>query len=472
MRLLALTHLSTRYFPREVRDEARATFPATVVPRDFDAIVVPFPERGEPALVKAEREPAADRALIRHGARRGGRMGGRGPWTVDQRIEQLERDLAEAIERQAATSQVLEAIGRGASELEPGVRDRPAPGGPAVPRRRGADLRARRRRLLGGLRARGIGRVPRLPPQRADRAGPGTLVGRVGQERRTVQIRDVLADRDYRMHRARELGGFRTIFGVPMLEGDRVVGVIILWREQVAPFDARTIELVTTFAAQGAIAIGNVELLLELRRRERELARSVDELRALGEISQAVGSTLDLGEVLTDDRDARGAAVGGRRAGRSSSSSAPRDCSRCAAGTAPARIWWSGCARCASASTRRSWAGPPPGVPRSRPPISEREAPDPHITALLEAGWRSMLAVPLLREDEMIGALIVRRTQPGAFPDRTVELLATLASQSAVAIHNARLYSGREGASWRWRAATSPSSWPRCRTSCGRRSTP
>ena len=59
MRLLALTHLSTRYFPREVRDEARAIFPAAVVPRDFDAIDIPFPERGEPALVKAEREPCA-----------------------------------------------------------------------------------------------------------------------------------------------------------------------------------------------------------------------------------------------------------------------------------------------------------------------------------------------------------------------------------------------------------------------------
>ncbi len=57
VRLLALTHLSTRYFPRDVRDEARATFPDTVVPRDFDAIDVPFPERGEPALVKAQREP-------------------------------------------------------------------------------------------------------------------------------------------------------------------------------------------------------------------------------------------------------------------------------------------------------------------------------------------------------------------------------------------------------------------------------
>jgi ribonuclease Z len=58
VRLLALTHLSTRYFPREIRDEARAVFPNTVVPRDFDAIEVPFPERGEPALIKGEKEPA------------------------------------------------------------------------------------------------------------------------------------------------------------------------------------------------------------------------------------------------------------------------------------------------------------------------------------------------------------------------------------------------------------------------------
>jgi ribonuclease Z len=57
VRLLALTHLSTRYFPRDVREEARAVFERTVVPRDFDAIAVPFPERGEPALVKPEREP-------------------------------------------------------------------------------------------------------------------------------------------------------------------------------------------------------------------------------------------------------------------------------------------------------------------------------------------------------------------------------------------------------------------------------
>jgi ribonuclease Z len=62
VRMLAVTHLSTRYFPRDVRDEARAVFPGTVVPRDFDAIHVPFPERGEPALVKAEPEPEPEPA--------------------------------------------------------------------------------------------------------------------------------------------------------------------------------------------------------------------------------------------------------------------------------------------------------------------------------------------------------------------------------------------------------------------------
>jgi ribonuclease Z len=62
VKLLALTHLSTRYFPREIRDEARAVFPNTIVPRDFDAIAVPFPERGEPALVKPEREPEPEAA--------------------------------------------------------------------------------------------------------------------------------------------------------------------------------------------------------------------------------------------------------------------------------------------------------------------------------------------------------------------------------------------------------------------------
>ena len=128
--------------------------------------------------------------------------------------------------------------------------------------------------------------------------GHGTIVGRVGLTRSTVHVRDVLADPDYELHQARKLGGFRTMLGVPMVVHGRVVGVTILWREEVEPFDERTIDLVTTFAAQGAIAIQNVQLFQELQRRERELGQKVDELHTLGETSQAVSSTLDLETVL------------------------------------------------------------------------------------------------------------------------------------------------------------------------------
>ena len=79
-----------------------------------------------------------------------------------------------------------------------------------------------------------------------------------------MQILDAPADPNYTMSRAIELGGFRTMLGVPMLDGERVLGVIVLWRETVDPFDEATVELVTTFAAQGVIAIQNVQTAREL----------------------------------------------------------------------------------------------------------------------------------------------------------------------------------------------------------------
>jgi signal transduction histidine kinase/CheY-like chemotaxis protein len=201
----------------------------------------------------------------------------------DERIEQLERDLAEARERQTAADRVLEVIGRSASELEPvfeTVLDQ------AV-RLCGADAGLiyvldedvyRLAFALGGSQAYRE-YLAGVPIQR----GAGTLVGRVGLERRTVQIADVLADPDYEMHRARELGQFRTIVGVPMLAEEKVIGVITLWREQVDEFGERTLALITTFAAQAAIAIQNVQLFHELevagRHKSEFLASMSHELR-------------------------------------------------------------------------------------------------------------------------------------------------------------------------------------------------
>ena len=216
---------------------------------------------------------------------------------------QLTRDLADAIEQRTATSEVLEC-------------DRPVghrslgPVFETVVRHAVSLCRAdcgyvyqldgdvyRIAFIVGGSQE-----YREYMQRHPVKQGPETLVGRVALERRIVQIPDVTADPTYRWPTGRELGGYRTMLGAPMLVGDGVVGVLILWRLEVDPFDEQTIELVTTFAAQGSIALRNVELFQQLEQRSAQLARSVDELRVLGEISQAVSSTLDLGQVLGSPR--------------------------------------------------------------------------------------------------------------------------------------------------------------------------
>ena len=251
-------------------------------------------------------------------------------------------------------------------------------------------------------------------------------------ERRIVQIPDVLADPIYRWPTGRELGGYRTMLGAPMLVGHRVVGVLILWRLEVDRFGDRTIDLLTTFAAQAAIAIRNVQLL-------QDLTRSVDELRALGEISQAVSSSLDLDEVLTTIVT-RAVQLSGTEGGsifefdQATGLFHLRTCF----GTEPELVTALRATRIHLDETFLGRAAAS-GEPQSAPDLS-LDASDPHIEWLARAGWRSMLVVPLRWEQEIIGALVVRRRVPGAFSAGTAELLETLANQSAVAIHNARVF--------------------------------
>src|SRR3954447_4810511 len=180
------------------------------------------------------------------------------------RIAELERDLAEAIERESATGQVFEVLGRSLFELEPVFETVLA----QAVRLCRADAG-----LIYVLEGDAYRVEVALGASQAYRdyisgvtiqAGEPTLVGRVGAERRTVQILDAPADPGYTMARALELGGVRTMLGVPMLEADRVIGVIVLWRSSVSPFDDRTVTLVSTFATQGAIAIRNVQTAREL----------------------------------------------------------------------------------------------------------------------------------------------------------------------------------------------------------------
>jgi signal transduction histidine kinase len=350
----------------------------------------------------------------------------------EDRIAQLTTDLAEANEQQAATNQVLEVIGRSDFRLEPvfetvvrhAVRLSKADCGYVY--RPDGDV-YRIEFIIGGT------------PQYRDymrqhpvQHGPETLVGRVSLERRVVQIPDVLADPSYKWPIGRELGGYRTMLGAPMLVGDRVVGVLILWRLDVDPFGDRTIELLTTLAAQAAIAIQNVELF-------QQLTRSAEELRALGEISQAVSSSLDLDEVL-DTIVARAAQLSGTEGGsifEYDASTGLFDLRTCV-GTDPSLVAAMEATRIHIDETFVGRAAVS-GEPQQAPDLT-REPADPHLDELVRGGWRSLLAVPLYWEREIIGALIVRRKTTGRFSVRTAELLETLASESAVAIHNARVF--------------------------------
>ena len=357
----------------------------------------------------------------------------------DARVARLTRDLGKAIEQQAATSEVLQTIGRSATEIEPvfetvlrhAVRLCSADAGQVW------QLEGEVYRMAAALG--GPAPYRRYLEEFPIPQGAGTLVGRVGLERRTVEIRDAVADAQYQWHEARDLGGFRTMLGVPMLADERVVGVIVLWRSHVDPFDEQTIELVTTFAAQGVIAIQNARLFQELQERSRQLSRSVDELHALGEVSQAVSSSLDLDEVLTTIVT-RAAELSGAEGGSifefepSTSEFVLRTC----AGTSDELVEVLHRIRIRLDETFMGKAAAGGDVKQAAD--LETEPPDPHIEALLRHGWRAMAAVPLRREDEIIGALIVRRRVPGALPPQTVGLLETLASQSAIAIHNARVF--------------------------------
>ena len=349
------------------------------------------------------------------------------------RVARLESELAEAIEQQTATSQVLEVIGRSDFRLERvfetvvrhAVRLCRADCG-YVYQLEGDVFRIAF--IVGGSQ-----QYREYMERHPVKQGPETLVGRVALERRIVQIPDVLADPVYRWPTGRDLGGYRTMLGAPMLVGDRVVGVLVLWRLEVDPFGDRTIDLLTTFAAQAAIAIRNVSLF-------QDLTRSVDELRALGEISQAVSSSLDLDEVLTTIVT-RAVELSGTEGGsifefdQATQLFHLRTCF----GTERKLVTALRATRIHIDETflGRAVAS---GEPQAASDLS-LDASDPHIERLASAGWRSMLVVPLRWEqEEIIGALVVRRRVPGAFSAGTAELLETLASQSAVAIHNARVF--------------------------------
>jgi two-component system, NtrC family, sensor kinase len=269
--------------------------------------------------------------------------------------------------------------------------------------------------------------------------GRDSIVSRALLERKVVHIVDAETEPGYDFPDAINIGGVRTLLGVPMFREDEVVGVIGLSRQHVEPFTERQIELMRTFAAQAVIAMQNARLLGELRERTSDLARLVDELTATGDVLKIISrSSVDLETVLdtlveTVARLCRSdQAVMFRRLNARyhlvASQGLPGEAEKylLAHPLSPDRGTLSG------------------RVELERRPV--------HVDDVLEdpeysyqegqkiQGYRTMLGIPLLREDALIGIFVVNRTHVEPFTKQEIELATSFADQAVIAIENARLF--------------------------------
>ena len=148
---------------------------------------------------------------------------------------------------------------------------------------------------LHGVAEEGVEAVRRAFPMRPD---DETVTARAFRNCAVIHITDVLADPHYQQKDAARAGGYRGCLGVPMVREGQVIGVIFVARATPGYFADTQVELLKTFADQAVIAIENVRLFKEVEARTEALTRSVEEMRALGEVGRAVSSTLDLQTVL------------------------------------------------------------------------------------------------------------------------------------------------------------------------------
>jgi GAF domain-containing protein len=240
-----------------------------------------------------------------------------------------------------------------------------------------------------------------------------------------------------------EVGGIRTMVTVPMLKDSEAIGVITIFRTEVREFTDKQIALVTSFAAQAVIAIENARLLTELRERTDELGRSVGELRALGEVSQAVNSTLDLETVLSTIV-AKAVQLSNTEAG---AIYVFDDLRR----EFHLRATYGMDRDLIDALTGRHIGLDETNIAMAigqHEPIQVADLKEETSNAIneiiLRAGFRARLTAPLMRGEDIVGMLVVRRRTPGAFPQNTVDLIKTFAAQSVLAIQNARLFENVE----------------------------
>ena len=355
-------------------------------------------------------------------------------------LQASNRDLSASLGRQTATAEILRAISQSQTNVQP-VFEAIAQNARRLFDALGAFVfRFDGELLHEGASAGGVDTGRRYFPMRPT---PELTVGRCVLARTIVHIADVKNDPGASPV-SREIGqlqGWRSALAVPMMRDAEVIGVIMVTRTEAGAFEPAEIELLKTFADQAGIAVENARLLTELQARTQDLTRSVGQLTALGEVGQAVSSSLELETVLATIA-ARAVQLAGADGGtiweydEASEEFRLRITQNVIDSNAVVRRD-AGLRKGEGAVGRLAVTHEPVQIPD----ITAEGAYDSRLREMLVgAGTRALLAVPLLREGRVLGGLVVSRRTPGEFPAEVVEVLKTFATQSALAIQNARLF--------------------------------
>ena len=353
-------------------------------------------------------------------------------------VQAKTRDLEESLTQQTATADVLKVISRSAFGLstvlktlvDSAVRLCAADG--VIYLKEGDVFLAAAAygSDLVGLEARN--RTPRRP-------GRNSMTGRVALTGEIVQIPDNLADPEFTVAPSLRLKGIRAMLGVPLMRDGEVEGVFVLGKPEPGLFGERAVELARTFADQAVIAVQNVRLFEAVQAKSRDLEEALQQQTATSEVLKVISrSAFDLDAVLN-----------------SLTRSAVELCNStygaislyrdgvlkfmAQTGCTPefAELLWSHPARL----DRKSATGRA-GLLRSVvliPDVTEDDEYDYHGGEII-GNYRSMMAVPLLRNGELEGVFTLMRGEPGTFTPRQVELVETFADQAVIAIENARLF--------------------------------
>ena len=361
---------------------------------------------------------------------------------LEQKVEERTRDLSEALEQQTATSEILRVISQSQRDVQP-VFETIVTNARKLCKATWAvfytfDGELMRYTAADSMSPDALEATRRMFPMPPSH---GSALGRAILTRSIAYIPDVREDAEYRLDNLAQTAGYRSTVSVPIIRNDSPIGAISVSSTEPSQFSERQIAMLQTFADQAVIAIENVRLFKELQDRTQDLAQSVEQLQALSEVSQAVNSTLDLDQLLStivaqavELSSADGGAVyefneaTGEFRPRATYGY-PQDLVERLLAT-PLRMGEGATGRAAAERA-------PVQIPDIR---AEGAYSSPLQNATMQAGARAVLAVPLLREDRIIGSLVVSRKIVGEFPSEVVDLLQTFAAQSTLAIQNARLF--------------------------------